>query len=46
MIYLNKYEELLEDFMEFIDEIDDEVLLRSYDLTKLEENLKKAKNEA
>ena len=46
MIYLNKYEELLEDFMEFIDEIDDEVLLKGYDLTKLEENLKKAKNEA
>lgn len=41
MNYLNKYEDLLEDFMEFIEEIDDEVLLRGYDLTKLEETLKK-----
>lgn len=43
---MNKYEELLEDFMEFIEEIEDEILLRGYDLTKLEENLKKATNEA
>lgn len=46
MILLNKYEELLEDFMVFIDEIDDDILLRGYDLTKLEENLKKAEHEA
>lgn len=46
MISLNKYEELLDDFMNLMDEIDDEILLRGYDLTKLHKSIKKATNEA
>ena len=41
-----KYEEFLEDFMEFIEEIDNEILIRGYDLTKLQDNLEKAEHEA
>ena len=46
MIYLIKYEEFLEDFMEFIEEIDNEILIRGYDLTKLQDSLEKAEHEA
>lgn len=46
VILVNKYEELLEDFMEFIEEIDSEVLIYDYDLTKLEESLTKTIDEA
>lgn len=46
MILLNKYEDLLNDFMSLMEDIDDEIVLRGYDLAKLEENLQKAKNEA
>ena len=43
---MDKYEELLDNFMEFIEEIDDEILIRGYDLTKLQDNLEKAEHEA
>lgn len=41
VIWLGKYEVFLEEFMQFIDEIDDEILLTGYDLSKLELDLKK-----
>lgn len=46
MICLDKYEELLENFMDLMEDIDDEILIRGYDLSKLQDNLKKAEHEA
>ena len=43
---MDKYEDLLDNFMALMEEIDDEILLRGYDLSKLEENIEKAINEA
>lgn len=43
---MDKYEDLLDNFMALIEEIDDEILIRGYDLTKLQDNLEKAEHEA
>lgn len=45
-VRLNKYDLLLDSFTEYIHNIDDEILIRGYDLTKLKGLIEKAKNEA
>lgn len=42
---LNKYELLLESLTEYIHNIDDEILMRGYDLSKLKGIIEKAENE-